>query len=221
MTLIPVSVASANEGFTHSNRVNNSTLYSWACVYNTPSSTFNTIKVRGVRADVGDVTTLSVYSTGAIPDDPATSEDDDKFDRYLRSSLLVTSAQHTQTSSVDSNVYFSFPTDLSQANLGVSFTVVQDTADSSGNRVATSEYRFSSLSSLSHYQSPNNNTSSSHADGGAGNVYYQTTHTGGAWSSYSNDPPLAFELYYEPRTPFGTVRGITGNLTSPITNSIT
>lgn len=220
MTLIAVSIASENEASVHANRLNNVTLYSWGCVYNTPSSTFNTIKVRKVRADIGDVTTLSVYSTGAIPDDPATSEDDNETDRYLRSSLFVTSAQHTQTSSFDSDVFFFFPTNLSQANLGVSFTVIQDTADSSGNRVSTSEYRFSSLSSLSHYQSPNNNTSSDNSSGGAGNVYYQTNE-GGVWTSYSNDPPLGFELYFEPRTPFGTVREITGNLTSPITNSIT
>ena len=200
-----VAVAAPSAAVTHSDRVGGAT-YSWACVYNTPKDSFDSIKMREVRNTIGHITTLSVYSMGAIPDDQNTSEDDSETDRVLRTDLLVASATHTQVvdnaTGVDTDVVFDFNTTLSQANLGAAFTVVQSTTDGSGTRVATSELRFDDRDALDYFTSPNDNQSTDSNTGGAGNTYFQTT-AGGVWSSYSTDPCLAFELYNSTSIPLG------------------
>ena len=203
-----VIVAPSTATVTHSNRVGGAT-YSWACVYNTPSEAFDSIKMRAVRNTTGHITTLSVYSMGAIPDDPNTSEDNAETDRVLRTDLLVASATHTQvvdnSSGVDVDVVFDFNTTLSQANLGAAFTVVQSTTDANGVRVASSELRFDDRDALYHFINPNDNQSSDSNVGGAGNMYYQTV-DGGYFSSYTGaqvDPCLAFELYHSTSIPLG------------------
>lgn len=200
-----VAVAAPSAAVTHSDRVGGAT-YSWACVYNTPKDSFDSIKMREVRNTTGHITTLSVYSMGAIPDDQNTSEDDSETDRVLRTDLLVASATHTQVvdnaTGVDTDVVFDFNTTLSQANLGAAFTVVQSTTDGSGTRVGTSELRFDDRDALDYFTSPNDNQSTDNNIGGAGNTYFQTT-AGGVWSSYSPDPCLAFELYNSTSIPLG------------------
>jgi len=167
--------------------------------------------MRKVRNTTGHITTLSVYSMGAIPDDQNTSEDDSPTERLLRTSLLVASATHTQVvdndNGIDTDVVFDFNTTLSQANLGAAFTVVQSTTDGSGTRVATSELRFNDRDALNHFTNPNDNQSTNSSIGGAGSTYYQVS-DGAVWSTYAagaqSDPCLAFELYNSTSIPLGS-----------------
>jgi len=196
-----VAVAAPSATVSHTDRVGGAT-YSWASVYNTPKDSFDSIKMRKVRNTTGHITTLSVYSMGAIPDDQNTSEDDSETDRILRTDLLVASATHTQVvdnaTGVDTDVVFDFNTTLSQANLGAAFTVVQSTTDGSGTRVGSSELRFDDRDALDYFTSPNDNQSTDSNTGGAGSTYYQVS-DGAVWSTYAagaqSDPCLAFELY--------------------------
>ena len=205
-----VAVAAPSATVSHTDRVGGAT-YSWASVYNTPKDSFDSITMRKVRNTTGHITTLSVYSMGAIPDDQNTSEDDSPTERLLRTSLLVASATHTQVvdndNGVDTDVVFDFNTTLSQANLGAAFTVVQSTTDGSGTRVATSELRFNDRDALNHFTNPNDNQSTNSSIGGAGSTYYQVS-DGAVWSTYAagaqSDPCLAFELYNSTSIPLGS-----------------
>jgi len=205
-----VAVAAPSATVSHTDRVGGAT-YSWASVYNTPKDSFDSITMRKVRNTTGHITTLSVYSMGAIPDDQNTSEDDSPTERLLRTSLLVASATHTQVvdndNGIDTDVVFDFNTTLSQANLGAAFTVVQSTTDGSGTRVATSELRFNDRDALNHFTNPNDNQSTNSSIGGAGSTYYQVS-DGAVWSTYAagaqSDPCLAFELYNSTSIPLGS-----------------
>ena len=153
--------------------------------FNTPSLSFNTIKLsKVIGGNAGDILKLSVFK-GVPPKDYDTTTDDNYPIQTLPEASLVDSATYTVNQTIGAgglaDVQFDFNTTFSQSNLTHQYTVIFEQFDSSGNPVYASKVFCEHRTGVPNFTSPDDDgfdhTGSSFtgiggADGGQGNYYY-------------------------------------------------